>query len=78
MTSKHGKQAIAIYMFPISQDVKAIRQWSVTFWSVINDNLIISYVTRETFFLKNHKQCGAETIPWRISTKLKLSKSLDQ
>ena len=68
MTSQPWKQATAIHKLPISQDIKAIRQWNLVSWKKI---------TWETFKKKWYTKCNAENIPKLFSKKSKLSLSLD-
>ena len=56
--------------YPISQEVKAIRQW--------NFGQLLEYNMRNIFVEKSYTKCGEETIPRSFSKKLKLSISLDQ
>ena len=64
-----NKQMLCTY-YPISQEVKAIRQW--------NFGQLLEYNMRNIFVEKSYTKCGEETIPRSFSKKLKLSISLDQ
>ena len=64
MTSQPAKQTIAIRIlyFPISQEVKEIRQLKL--------GQLIEYNMRNIFREKPHTKCGEETIPRPFSKKL--------
>ena len=70
MTSKPGKQTIAIHILPYISRSK--------------DNLtekfgqFLDYNLSKIFFEKSHPKCGGETSPKSFSKKPKLSIPLDQ
>ena len=60
MTSQPWKQATAIHKLPISQDIKAIRQWNLVSWKKItwetfkkNDTQNVMQKIFPSSFLKN-------------------------
>ena len=70
MTSKPGKQTIAIHTLP--NIPKSNSNQTMTFGQLIEYNM------RNIFLEKSCAVCGGETIPRPFSEKSKLSISLDQ
>ena len=70
MTSKPGKQAIAIHIFTNISRNKGNQGMKF--------GQLTEYKTRNTFIEKSNTKCGRETIPRPFSKKIKLTILLDQ
>ena len=70
MTSRPGKEAIAIHVFRKISSSKG--KQTIKFGQLIEHNM------RNIFIYKSYTKCDEETIPRPFSKKLKLSISLDQ
>ena len=65
MTSQPGKQTIAMCIWPISQELKATRQWSV-------NSQLIEHNMRNIFLEKQYTKCGGETSPKPFFKNIKI------